>query len=110
MNWLERLQISKTQMGVQPEKDLDYERLSMLTSKGIHLDDAIQINQRIAQRDKVLDGRILCYECKHLGGVLGSWVCQNYRLSGWGIKLKDAGIPSEAINLFQRCGGFDKRN
>ena len=111
MSWLERLkaveQAPDKLQNPPPEDDLKQLRLVQFTNKGLILNQAKEVAQRLDLRSS-LDDRILCYECDHLKGYVGSWRCGNWRLAGIGIKESHAGLPNEMVDLPQRCNGFKK--
>jgi len=112
MTWLERLktieQVPTILQESQPIDDLKKLRLFKLTNKGLILADAKKVVERLELRDIQKDDRILCYECNHLKGIASSWRCGNWRSAEVGIKESYAGLPSEMVDLLQRCNGFKK--
>lgn len=86
--------------------DMVAARLALFTDRGLNLDDAQAMVNRIAGRDQCRDDRRLCIECAHLSGGAGSWRCSQWR------KHQHNGpeIPSELVTaLLHRCGEFHER-
>lgn len=110
MTWLERLKvIEQAPVILQtplPISDLKQLRLARLTYKGLSLDEAKEVTQRLDLRTQG-DDRILCYECHHLKGYVGLWRCSNWRMAGIAIREAGAGL-GDMVNLFQRCNGFNQ--
>jgi hypothetical protein len=108
MAWLERLKAIEQVPVIAPHPS-DYPkqlRLVRLTNKGLNLDQAKKVAQRLELRDLQKDDRILCYECNHLKGYVNFWRCGNWKLADIGIKESHAGLPNEMVDLLQRCNGF----
>jgi hypothetical protein len=82
-------------------------RLSRSTDKGLSLDDAEALADKLVIRDRDTDDRRLCLECQHLAGqAAGSWRCRNWQRAGVAIQSRDAGIPGELVIQLQHCDGF----
>lgn len=81
-------------------------RLARFTAKGVIHDDAEQLADKLATRDRDLDDRRLCLECSHLSGFAGSWRCRNWQRAGIALQARDAGLPGDLVRLLQRCDGF----
>jgi hypothetical protein len=110
MTWLERLktieQAPAILQALRPIDDLKQSRLVRFTNKGLSLDEAKEVAQRLDLRSQG-DDRILCYECHHLKGYVGLWRCGNWHKAGIAIKEAGAGLGN-MVNLFQRCNGFNQ--
>jgi hypothetical protein len=110
MTWLERLKTIEQAPVIfqvpRPIDDLKQSRLVRFINKGLSLDEAKEITQRLDLRSQG-DDRILCYECHHLKGYVGLWRCGNWRKAGMAIKEAGAGL-GDMVNLFQRCNGFNQ--
>jgi hypothetical protein len=110
MTWLNRLkaieQMPVVLQAPQPLNDLKQIRLVSLTKKGLTLDDAKEVSERLDSRSQS-DDRVLCYECHHLKGFVGLWRCGNWRKAGIAIREAGSGL-GDMVNLFQRCNGFNQ--
>jgi hypothetical protein len=108
MTWLERLKTMEQASVITPRPidDLKQLRLVRLTKKGLSLDEAKEVAQRLDLRTQG-DDRILCYECHHLMGYVGLWRCDNWRKAGNATREAGAGL-GDIVNLFQRCNGFNQ--
>ena len=110
MTWLERLKtIEQAPVILQAPSPIDDPkqfRLVKLTNKGLSLDEAKAVTQRLDLRSQS-DDRILCYECHHLTGYVDLWRCGNWRMAGIAIREAGAGL-GDMVNLFQRCNGFNQ--
>ena len=108
MTWLERLKAIEQEpdklQNLPPSDDLNQLRLVKFTNKGLSLAESREVIQRLDLRSS-FDDRILCYECDHLKGYVGSWRCGNWRKAEIAIKEKDSGL-GDTVDLFQRCNGF----
>ena len=80
-------------------------RLAVFTDKGLNLDVAESVADKLVTRDRESDDRALCLECLHLAGH-GSWRCGNWQRAGIAINARDAGLPAELVRKLQRCDGF----
>ena len=86
-------------------------RLARFTDKGLMLDDAEKLADKLVTRDRESDDRRLCLECVHLAGhAAGAWGCRGWQRAGVAIKSRDAGLPSELVSKLQRCDGFKDSN
>lgn len=75
-------------------------RLARFTDKGMSLDDAERLADRLVIRDREGDDRRLCLECAHLQGH-GSWRCGN---SG-PADVAPLVLAPELVMMLQRCAG-----
>ena len=109
MTWLERLKTIEQApvIATRPIVDLQQVRLIRLTNKGVSLDEAKEIAQRIELRDSQSDDRILCYECHHLKGYFGFWRCANWKQADITKRASGDGL-GDMVNLLQRCNGFNQ--
>lgn len=109
MTWLKRLKvIEQAPVILQtplPINDPKQFRLARLTNKGLSLDEAKEVTQRLDLRTQG-DDRILCYACNHLKGYINFWRCGNWKLANIGVKESHAKLPNEMVDLLQRCNGF----
>lgn len=80
-------------------------RLSRFTDKGLSIADGEALADKLVTRDRESDDRRVCLECVHLTAT-GSWRCGNWRRAGVAIKARDAQLPTDFVNLLQRCDGF----
>jgi len=111
MSWLERLKaIEQAPALVEAPRPIDDQkqlRLIDLTNKGLSLNEANEIAQRLELRDLQGDDRILCFECYYLRGGLGFWRCANWQQAGIAKRVSDDGL-GDMVNLLQRCNGFNQ--
>lgn len=80
-------------------------RLARFTDKGLHLDNAEALADRLVRRDREMDDRRLCVECVHLQGI-GRLRCGNAVVARIGLSAADAQLPSDLTHQLQRCTGF----
>jgi hypothetical protein len=86
-------------------------RLARFTDKGLSLDDGEKLADKLVARDRESDDRRLCLECLHLAGHgAGSWRCGAWQAAGVAIRARDAQLPTDFVNLLQRCDGFTGSN
>ncbi len=78
-------------------------RLSRFTDKGLSLDDAERLADKLVIRDRDGDNRRVCLECAHLqhGGRCGNW-----QAAGVAIRARDAQLPGDFTTMLQRCDGY----
>ena len=111
VSWLERLKaIEQAPALVEAPRPIDDQkqlRLIDLTNKGLSLNEANEIAQRLELRDLQGDDRILCFECYYLRGGLGFWRCANWQQAGIAKRVSDDGL-GDMVNLLQRCNGFNQ--
>lgn len=82
-------------------------RLTRFTDKGLRLDDADDLADKLVRRDRDLDDRRLCLECIHLAGQSGAaWHCKNWQRAGVALRAKDAQLATAFVLQLQRCEGF----
>ena len=82
-------------------------RLLRFTSKGLPVPGSEALADKLVNRDREQDDRVICLECMHLGGYgVGSWRCGNWQTAGIAIRSSDAQLPSDLVVKLQRCGGF----
>ena len=83
-------------------------RLHQFTQKGLARKDAEALADKLMFRDRDLDDRRVCLECKHLiGHGAGSWRCGNWKDAGLAIRSRDAQLPAVLAVQLQRCDGFN---
>ena len=87
------------------EIDTFMARLARFTDKGLTLDDAEALADKLVQRDREMDDRCICVECAHLQGF-GRWRCSNTVMAGIGLHKADTQLPSCLTHQSQRCAGF----
>lgn len=80
-------------------------RLARFTDKGLTLDDAEALADKLVTRDRANDNRRLCLECAHLQGI-GSWSCSNWKQAAIGTRAADAGLAHGIVLAQQHCAGF----
>jgi hypothetical protein len=89
------------------EIDTFTQRLARFTDKGVNLDDAEALADKLVMRDREGDDRRLCLECFHLSGQSGkTWDCRNWQRAGVALKPKDAQLSAALVYQLQRCAGF----
>ena len=82
-------------------------RLTLFTDKGLKLDDAETLADKLVIRDREKDDRRLCLECLHLAGYgAASWRCGNWQAAGVAIRARDAQLAGDLVCQLQRCEGF----
>lgn len=82
-------------------------RLARFTDKGLSLEDAEALADRLVTRDRESDDRRLCLECFHLSGQSGkAWDCRNWQRAGLALKARDAQLSAALVHQLQRCDGF----
>ena len=83
-------------------------RRYMFTDKGLTRDDGETLADRLVLRDRDLDDRRICLECKHLAGHgAGSWRCGNWQSAGIASRSRDARLSADLVVQLQRCDGFN---
>ena len=82
-------------------------RLARFTDKGLSLDDAEALADKLVMRDRDSDNdrRRLCLECAHLQGV-GRWGCGNWKQAAVCTRPADAGLAHGLVVMPQHCPGF----
>ena len=84
-------------------------RLARFTDKGLGLDDADELADKLVKRDRDLDDRRLCLECIHLSGQSGAvWSCKNWQRAGVALRARDALLSAALVFQLQRCDGFQE--
>ncbi|MBC7737260.1 MAG: hypothetical protein H7245_08570 [Candidatus Saccharibacteria bacterium] len=83
-------------------------RLMQFTDRGLILDDAEQLADKMVTRDRESDDRRVCLECAHLTGYgAGPWACRGWQRAGIAIRSRDAQLPRDLVKILQRCDGFE---
>jgi hypothetical protein len=77
-------------------------RLEHFRSIGIGLNSAENLADRLVIRDRDLDDRVMCVECKYLYGL----ICQNWNKASVAIKAEGPNLPSSFTLSPQRCDSF----
>jgi len=77
-------------------------RLAQFTDLGLILADAERLADKLVQRDREGDDRLVCLECLHLQRGR----CGNWQVAGVAIRSRDAQLPPDLILQLQRCDGF----
>ena len=88
------------------EIDTFMARLTRFTDKGLALEAAEAVADRLVARDREADDRRLCLECAHLAGRADVWGCRNWQRAGVASKARDAQLPAALVIQPQRCDGF----
>ena len=89
------------------EIDLFTARLYRFIDKGLTSTDGEALADKLVIRDREMDDRRLCLECRHLTGYeQRSWRCGNCKAVGITIRTRDTQLPADLVLQLQRCGGF----
>lgn len=84
-------------------------RLARFTDKGLGLDQAEALADKLVRRDREPDDRRLCLECAHLAGHSGAnWRCRNWQVAGVACQERDALLSAALVFQLQRCDGFSE--
>jgi hypothetical protein len=75
-------------------------RVGLFLRHGFNAEDADDLAERLYLRDRDLDDRHLCIECRHCGGRAPAWRCARPLASGIGPDL------GALVTLPQRCPAF----
>ena len=82
-------------------------RQALFTDKGISLDESEAVADKLLLRDRDLDDRRLCLECRNLQGHRASaWRCGEWQRAEIAHQAKDAQLSAALVLQLQRCGGF----
>ena len=82
-------------------------RLNKFTAKGLACNDGEALADKLVIRDRELDVRRVCLECRHFAGHgAASWRCGNWQAAGVAIRSRDAQLPADLVVQLQRCDGF----
>lgn len=82
-------------------------RQALFTDKGMSLDEAEALADKLVLRDRDADDRRLCLECSNLQGHRASaWRCSNWQWAGITHRAKDARLSAALALQLQRCSGF----
>lgn len=82
-------------------------RLLRCTAKGLPVLDSEALADKLVNRDREQDDRVICLECMNLGGYgVGSWRCTNWKAAGISVSPLYATLPSDLVMQLQRCAGF----
>jgi len=80
--------------------------LARFTDKGVALEAAEALADRLVARDREADERRLCLECVHLAGRADAWECRNWQQTAIASKARDAQLSPALVIQPQRCDGF----
>ena len=80
-------------------------RLARFTGKGLTIAGGEGLADKLVLRDREQGDWHSCFECTHLSGA-GGWRCGNWQRAGVAIRARDAQLPTDFVNLLQRCDGF----
>jgi hypothetical protein len=81
-------------------------RLALFTDRGLSMEEAEILADRMVTRDQQADERRLCLECLHLSGGPERRRCSQWREVGL---INGAAIPGELVTILQRCPAFNHR-
>jgi hypothetical protein len=82
-------------------------RLARFADKGVTVDIAESVADKLVIRDRDKDDRRTCLECFNLAGRgAGPWQCRNWQRAGIARRASDAQLPGEVVCALQRCDGF----
>lgn len=82
-------------------------RLLRFTAKGLPVPGSEALADKLVNRDREQDDRVICLECMNLGGYgAGSWRCTNWKAAGISVSPLYASLPSDLVMQLQRCAGF----
>ena len=85
-------------------------RLARFTDRGLGLEDAEALADKLVTRDRESDDRRLCLECVHLTGhSAGAMRCTNWQRAGVAMRAKDAQLSAALVCQLQRCDGFTEQ-
>jgi hypothetical protein len=89
------------------EIDLFTARQHQFADKGLTDIDGEALADKLVLRDRGVDDRRSCLECRHLSGYgQSSWRCGNWQAAGIAIRSRDSQLPSDLVLQLQRCDGF----
>ena len=80
-------------------------RVARFTGKGLTIAGGEGLADKLVLRDREQGDWHSCFECTHLSGA-GGWRCGNWQRAGVAIRARDAQLPTDFVNLLQRCDGF----
>lgn len=82
-------------------------RLLRFTAKGLPVLDSEALADKLVNRDREQDDRVICLECMNLGGYgAGSWRCTNWQAAGISVSSLHASLPRDLVKQLQRCADF----
>jgi hypothetical protein len=76
-------------------------RLAEFTDKGLSLEEAEHLADKLVIHDRESDARRLCLECPHLQGRV-RWRCGNWEAAD---AARD-GLAPDLVKMLQRCDGY----
>lgn len=79
-------------------------RFHLLIERGVRPTDAEGVADALRRRDREADDRHLCLECLNLRRSAGLWRCAQWVRAGLSVTC----VPSDVVNLLQRCSAFDE--
>ena len=85
------------------ELDVLLAQLALFTDRGLNLDDAEALAERLTYRDRQRDDRRLCLECQHLFGGPDARRCSQWLKIG---QINGPAIPADLPTILQRCRAF----
>ena len=87
------------------EIDAFMARAHRFTDKGLTLDHAEALADKLVIRDREQDARRVCLECSHCSGSK-SWRCGNWAEAGVAASAFGAGLGRDLAIQLQHCPGF----
>lgn len=80
-------------------------RFALFAGRGLSVEDADDLEQRLTRRDLEQDDRRACLECRHMSGDVQRRRCSQWRK----LWIGDASMPADLVATLQRCAGFSHR-
>lgn len=80
-------------------------RLALFTERGLTMDEAKAMAERLQLRDGQMDERRVCLECLHLSGDVTARRCSQWRMLGY----SDSRSCLDLVKILQRCAGFNPK-
>jgi hypothetical protein len=93
----------------ESEAVLFTERTAGLATLGLGADAAEAFAERLLQRDRDLDDRRSCLECKNLGRGR-TWFCREWAAAGVALQAGNAFLAKDWVRALQRCTAFTERH
>ncbi|CAM8665731.1 hypothetical protein MCEMSEM18_01419 [Comamonadaceae bacterium] len=89
------------------ESDSFAARTRHFTAKGFTVVESVSLADQLLARDRDLDGRRYCLECRHLSGFGPSnWHCGNSVFAERATQQQKTALSSDLALQLQHCAGF----